>query len=60
MGEVNQEPVPEVLGRSVRAVHELQHQPQRVQSGCALASPDYQEEELHVSLQCGGWYVVGC
>ena len=60
VGEVNQEPVPEVLGRSVPAVHELQHQPQRVQSGCALASSDYQEEELHVSLQCGGWYVVGC
>ena len=57
MGKVNQESVPEILGRPER---HLLHQPQseRDQSQCSPASPHHQEEELNVSLQCGGWYVL--
>ena len=57
MGKVNQESVPEILGRPER---HLLHQPQseRDQSQRSSASPHHQEEELDVSLQCGGWYVL--
>ena len=57
MGKVNSEPVPKILGRSVRGI---QHQPhsERDECQCPPASPDHQEEELDVSLQCRGWYVV--